>query len=104
MRWTPSARIEDEDAIKLMTIHAAKGLDFSVVFLTNLAKDKFIPYRGGAEPLIPPELMEQYRDIFELRQSKILKKLSGSAKERSKRKKKEGLRMLHLPGQKNIFS
>ncbi|GFO96303.1 ATP-dependent DNA helicase pcra, partial [groundwater metagenome] len=61
----PSARIESEDAINLMSIHAAKGLEFSVVFLTNLAKDKFPLYRGGVEPLIPPELMEQYRDLFE---------------------------------------
>jgi len=50
------ARIADEDAINLMTIHSVKGLEFGVVFLTNLAKDKFPLYRGCAEPLIPPEL------------------------------------------------
>lgn len=58
----PSARIEDEDAIKLMSIHAAKGLEWKVVFLTNMAKERFPLYRGGREPLIPPELLEQYRD------------------------------------------
>lgn len=60
----PGARIEDEDAVKLMSIHAAKGLEWKVVFLTNMAKDRFPLSRGGREPLIPPELMEQYGDIF----------------------------------------
>ncbi|MEA1870332.1 MAG: 3'-5' exonuclease [Euryarchaeota archaeon] len=30
-----------------------------------MAKDKFPLLKGGAEPLIPVELMEHYRDIFE---------------------------------------
>ncbi len=87
----PPARIADEDAINLMTIHAAKGLEFSVVFLTNLAKDKFPLYRGGAEPLIPPELMEQYRDIFA---DKSITDIDKTVKERKKEIKKEEERRL----------
>ena len=60
-----SARIVADDAISLMTIHASKGLEFGVVFVTNMAKDKFPLSRGGVEPLIPVELMEHYRDLFE---------------------------------------
>jgi DNA helicase-2/ATP-dependent DNA helicase PcrA len=85
------ARIADEDAINLMTIHSAKGLEFKVVFVTNLAKDKFPLYRGGAEPIIPPELMEQYRDIFE---DKSIKDTEKAVKERKKEIKKEEERRL----------
>ena len=87
----PPARIANEDAINLMTIHAAKGLEFNVVFLTNLAKDKFPLYRGGAEPLIPPELMEQYRDIFE---NDTIKDTEKAVRERKKEIKKEEERRL----------
>jgi len=85
------ARIADEDAINLMTIHSAKGLEFRVVFVTNLAKDKFPLYRGGAEPLIPPELMEQYRDIFE---DGLIKDTEKAVRERKKEIKKEEERRL----------
>lgn len=87
----PPARIEDDNAINLMSIHAAKGLEFSVVFLTNLAKDKFPLYRGGAEPLIPPELMEQYKDLFE---NKSIPDIEKAVKERKKEIKKEEERRL----------
>nr|WAH99998.1 MAG: ATP-dependent DNA helicase [Candidatus Methanoperedens sp.] len=92
MDGNPSpARIADEDAINLMTIHSAKGLEFKVVFVTNLAKDKFPLYRGGAEPLIPPELMEQYRDIFE---DGSIKDTEKAVRERKKEIKKEEERRL----------
>jgi len=87
----PPARIADEDAINLMTIHTAKGLEFSVVFVTNLAKDKFPLYRGGQEPLIPPELMEQYRDIFE---DGSIKDIEKTVRERKREIKKEEERRL----------
>ncbi len=87
----PPARIADEDAINLMTIHLAKGLEFRVVFVTNLAKDKFPLYRGGAEPLIPPELMEQYRDIFK---DGSIKDTEKAVREHKKEIKKEEERRL----------
>ncbi len=55
----------DEESVKLMTIHAAKGLEFEAVFLIDLVRDKFPLTRGGAEPLIPKELNEQYKNIPE---------------------------------------
>ncbi|MGV8076614.1 MAG: ATP-dependent helicase, partial [Methanosarcina sp.] len=48
-----SAKIREENAVSLMSVHAAKGLEFRVVFVTNMAKDKFPLLRGGQEPLIP---------------------------------------------------
>ncbi len=87
----PPARIESEDAINLMSIHAAKGLEFGAVFLTNLAKDKFPLYRGGVEPLIPPELMEQYSDLFE---DRSITDIDKAVRERKKEIKKEEERRL----------
>ncbi len=59
-----SSRTEEEESIKLMTIHAAKGLEFEAVFLIDMVKDKFPLTRGGAEPLIPLELNEQYEPVL----------------------------------------
>ncbi|MDQ1252750.1 MAG: ATP-dependent helicase UvrD/PcrA [Euryarchaeota archaeon] len=59
-----SAKIRKADAVSLMSIHAAKGLEFRIVFVINMAKDKFPLLRGGQDFLIPLEMMEQYRDLF----------------------------------------
>ena len=60
----PAARIVEEEAINLMTIHSSKGLEFKVVFVINMAKDKFPLFPGGVEPLIPIELMEHFKDLM----------------------------------------
>jgi DNA helicase-2/ATP-dependent DNA helicase PcrA len=60
----PAARIVEDEAINLMTIHSSKGLEFKVVFVINMAKDKFPLFRGGVEPLIPIELMEHFQDLM----------------------------------------
>jgi CRISPR/Cas system-associated exonuclease Cas4 (RecB family) len=44
---------EKIDAVKLLTIHGAKGLEFEVVYLPYLAKTK-IPVRRKHEPCPPP--------------------------------------------------
>ncbi|MEA1906698.1 MAG: ATP-dependent helicase, partial [Euryarchaeota archaeon] len=89
----PGARIVADDAISLMTIHASKGLEFKVVFVTNMAKDKFPLSRGGVEPLIPVELMEQYRDIFEHDHGSKTK-LAAAIRERKRKIKLEEERRL----------
>jgi len=92
MEGSPSpAKIENENSIKLMTIHAAKGLEFKVVFITNFAKDKFPLYRGGSESLIPYELMYQYKDIFE---DKTITNIEKAISERKKEIKREEERRL----------
>ena len=88
-----SARIVADDAISLMTIHASKGLEFKVVFVTNMAKDKFPLSRGGVEPLIPAQLMEHYRDIFE-QDHGSKSKLAAAIKDRKREIKLEEERRL----------
>lgn len=76
------ARITEDDAVSLMSIHAAKGLEFRVVFVSSMAKDKFPLLRGGQDFLIPLEMMEQYRDLFSAHLSE--KELEKAIKERKK--------------------
>ncbi|MCL7415547.1 MAG: ATP-dependent helicase [ANME-2 cluster archaeon] len=61
----PAARISDEEAVNLMSIHSSKGLEFKAVFVISMAKDRFPLFRGGVEPLIPIELMGHYQDVLE---------------------------------------
>ena len=43
-------------AVRVMTVHKAKGLEFPIVFLVSLVQDRF-PLRRRGEPLdVPPEL------------------------------------------------
>jgi len=55
----PTADIEtDVDAVRVLTVHKAKGLEFPVVFLVSLVSDKF-PSRARREPLpLPDALMK----------------------------------------------
>jgi len=87
-----SAKIREDDAVSLMSIHAAKGLEFRVVFVTNMAKDKFPLLRGRQELLIPQEMMYQYRDLFSAQLSET--ELEKAIKERKKEIKLEEERRL----------
>ncbi len=55
----PTAEIEpDVDAVNVLTVHKAKGLEFPVVFMVSLVSDKF-PSRARREPLpLPDALMK----------------------------------------------
>ncbi|MDD9968644.1 MAG: UvrD-helicase domain-containing protein [Myxococcales bacterium] len=57
---TDADRVDDDDAITLMTIHAAKGLEFPVVMVAGLEEQMF-PRRGVAEDDDPEELEEERR-------------------------------------------
>jgi len=87
-----SAKIQEDDAVSLMSIHAAKGLEFKVVFVTSMAKDKFPLLRGRQDPLIPLEMMDQYKDLFSAKLSE--KDLEKAIKERKKEIKLEEERRL----------
>jgi DNA helicase-2/ATP-dependent DNA helicase PcrA len=55
---TPS---EEEDHVKLMTVHAAKGLEFPIVFIVGLEENLFpLSYRELTEP----DNMEEERRLF----------------------------------------
>ena len=48
----PGRAAENADAVRMLTVHAAKGLEFPVVFVPNLSAGKF-PARPGPS-LLPP--------------------------------------------------
>src|SRR4029077_9884976 len=49
----------DVDAVAVMTVHKAKGLEFPIVFLPGLVADRF-PARGRREVLaLPTELVDE---------------------------------------------
>ena len=51
----------DIDAVRVLTVHKAKGLEFPVVFLVSLVADKF-PSRARREPLALPDAL--MRDLL----------------------------------------
>jgi DNA helicase-2/ATP-dependent DNA helicase PcrA len=53
----PTAEVDpDADAVRVLTVHKAKGLEFPVVFLVSLVTDKF-PSRARREPLALPDAL-----------------------------------------------
>lgn len=47
------------DAVNILTVHSAKGLEFPVVFLVNLVVDRF-PSRSRSEPIpVPDDLIKE---------------------------------------------
>jgi DNA helicase-2/ATP-dependent DNA helicase PcrA len=54
---------KNENAVKLMTVHAAKGLEFDHVFITGLEEDLF-PHQPVGKDEKTPEEMEEERRLF----------------------------------------
>ena len=49
----------DLDAVNVLTVHSAKGLEFKAVFLVNLVSDRF-PVRDRSEPIpLPDKLIKE---------------------------------------------
>ena len=53
------AQIEDIDTISLMTIHAAKGLEFDAVFIGSLVAGRFPTYNRKDKIEVPDELIKE---------------------------------------------
>jgi superfamily I DNA/RNA helicase/Zn-dependent peptidase ImmA (M78 family) len=53
------AAAEELDGVRLMTVHASKGLEFPVVCLPNLVKGQFPPRGQGAMATPPPTLLAE---------------------------------------------
>ncbi len=60
-----ASKIANVDAVRMMTIHAAKGLEFEHVIVTNMAQDRFPVTRTQNEPLIPKELLPDLKAEIE---------------------------------------
>jgi DNA helicase-2/ATP-dependent DNA helicase PcrA len=48
-----------EEAVKIMTVHGAKGLEFSYVFIVNLVEERFPTRRRGESIELPTELVNE---------------------------------------------
>jgi DNA helicase-2/ATP-dependent DNA helicase PcrA len=55
---------EDKDAVRLMTVHASKGLEFDYVFIAGLEQDLFPHERMGKEELTEGQEEEERRLFY----------------------------------------
>lgn len=55
---TIESKDENADAVKLMTVHSSKGLEFPVVFIVG-AEDSVFPL---ANAMLEPKLLEEERE------------------------------------------
>lgn len=65
---------KDDDAVKLMTVHASKGLEFEHVFIAGLEQDLF-PFRHVDEADISQAEEEEERRLFYVAITRARKKL-----------------------------
>ena len=65
---------KNEKAVKLMTVHASKGLEFDYVFITGLEEDLF-PHQPVGKDEKTPEEMEEERRLFYVAITRARKKL-----------------------------
>ncbi|MDE2037608.1 MAG: UvrD-helicase domain-containing protein [Patescibacteria group bacterium] len=65
---------EDTDAVRLMTVHSSKGLEFDHVFIAGLEQDLF-PYKHIGEAGPSPEEDEEERRLFYVALTRARKKV-----------------------------
>lgn len=65
---------EKQAAVKLMTVHSAKGLEFDYVFITGLEQDLF-PHKRGGEAGLSAHEAEEERRLFYVALTRARKKL-----------------------------
>ena len=49
----------EEEGVRVMTLHATKGLEFERVIMTNMAQKRFPSERWGSGSLLPPEVLPE---------------------------------------------
>ena len=65
---------KDEDAVKLMTVHASKGLEFEYVFIAGLEQDLF-PFKHMDEAEVSQAEEEEERRLFYVALTRAKKKV-----------------------------
>ena len=65
---------EEEKAVRLMTVHASKGLEFDAVFVSGLEEGLF-PHQRANEGTLTPEESEEERRLFYVALTRAKKKL-----------------------------
>ena len=65
---------KNENAVKLMTVHASKGLEFDYVFISGLEQELF-PHARGHDPELSAEASEEERRLFYVALTRARKKL-----------------------------
>ncbi len=65
---------ENVPAVKLMTVHSSKGLEFDYVFITGMEQELFPHVRGNEESLSPEE-SEEERRLFYVALTRARKKI-----------------------------
>lgn len=80
-----ASEIQNDNAIRFMTIHASKGLEYEVVIVSNLAESRFPVSRTQNEPLIPkrllPDLKLYLEKLGELSEKEEIKAIKSYEKE-----------------------
>lgn len=69
--------LEDYDAVRIMTVHGSKGLEFPVVFLVNLVSDRFPTRRRSdaipiADSLVKEQVVEEDPSTAHLKEERRL--------------------------------
>lgn len=65
---------KDQDAVKLMTVHASKGLEFDHVFIAGLEQDLF-PFKHEDDANVSPAEEEEERRLFYVALTRAKKKV-----------------------------
>jgi DNA helicase-2/ATP-dependent DNA helicase PcrA len=65
---------EEKNAVRLMTVHASKGLEFDVVFVSGL-EDGLFPHQKITKENITPEEAEEERRLFYVALTRAKKKI-----------------------------
>jgi len=80
-----ASKVEQEDAVRMMTMHGAKGLQYDLVIASNMAKGRFPLETTHNEPLIPkdllPGLKEEIASWGDIPQDEREKRITGYEKQ-----------------------